>query len=502
MTAPAILRRSARAAAMAALLCGAAPAAMAQAVSTAPTNTSGISQEQALALSARLDALERQNQELEDQIADLKAGVAGSTQAIRDTQAAQPVATLSNGRPTFTSADGAFKFAVRTVGQFDAAKYDVSPLTTANDLVSGTNFRRVRLGIEGTAFKDWSYGLWGEFGGSGGESAILNQAYLDYAGFHPFGLEDFHIRAGAWATPAGLEDATSNTDELFLERGAIAELVRSQAAGDGRAGVGIFSRGQRWYGSAVWTGKVVGVPATAEFNQQSGILLRGAYNVLHDADYDVHLGVNFQDVLDPADTAAGSAVAKAIRLQERPELRVSGTRLVDTGAIAADGLTALGLEAGASWKNLYAASEWYQIDVSRTGVSPFDPSFSGWYLQGAWTLTGEHRVWSNANGGFNGIKPTKTFNPATGGFGAWEIAARYSLLDLNDRSGNAGTAAPAGGIRGGEQKITTLGLNWYPNSFVRLLLDYQWAKIDRLNAAGARIGEDVNVVSFRSQFAF
>ena len=34
------------------------------------------------------------------------------------------------------------------------------------------------------------------------------------------------------------------------------------------------------------------------------------------------------------------------------------------------------------------------------------------------------------------------------------------------------------------------------------LLDYQWADVNRLNAAGANIGEDVNVVSFRTQYAF
>jgi len=507
MPAAAPFRRTIRAATLAGLLCGAAPAALAQAIPTASTQGSGISQEQALALSARLDALEKRNEELEQQILDLKTASGANVQIVRDQVNGQPTVTLSNARPTVTTADGNFKFAIRSLAQFDAAHYSESPRTAANDLGSGTNFRRARLGVEGTAWKDWNFGLWGEFGGSGGESAILNQAYVEYAGWKPFGLEEpIRLRIGAWATPAGLEDATSNTEELFLERAAIAELVRGFATGDGRTGVGATARGRGWYASALLSGKVVGVPATAELDQQSGFAARVAFNPIHGADYDVHLGANIQGILNPADTAAGAVSTRAVRLQERPELRVSGLRLVDTGAIASDGLTAYGLEGGASWRNLYAAGEWYKVDVNREAVPPavsaFDPSFSGWYVQGAWAITGEHHAWTNASGGFVGLKPAKPFDRSKGTWGAWEIAARYSVLDLNDHAGVFGAAAPAGGIRGGEQEITTVGLNWYPNSVVRFLLDYQWADVKRLNAAGANIGEDVNVVSFRTQYAF
>jgi len=507
MISTAHIHRTARAAALAGLLCSVAPAALAQPITTANPSASGISQEQALALSARLDALEKRNEELEAQIADLKTASSANVQTVREQVSAQPTVTLSNARPTITTADGNFKFAVRTLVQFDAAHYSESPRTATNDLGSGANFRRARLGVEGTAFKDWNYALTGEFGGSGGESAILNQAYLEYAGWKPFGLEEpIRLRIGAWATPSGLEDATSNTEELFLERAAIAELVRGFATGDGRTGVGATARGARWYASAVLTGKVVGVPATAEFDQQSGFATRIAFNPIHGADYDVHIGANLQGILNPADTTAGPVSTRAVRLQERPELRVSGTRLVDTGAISSDGLTAYGLEGGASWRNFYAAGEWYQVDVNRQAIppaaSPFDPSFSGWYLQGAWTITGERHAWTNANGGFVGVRPAKPFDRAKGSWGAWEIAARYSVLDLNDHAGVFGRPAPAGGIRGGEQKITTVGLNWYPNSVVRFLLDYQWADVKRLNAAGADIGEDVNMLSFRTQYAF
>jgi phosphate-selective porin OprO/OprP len=479
---------------------------MAQAVSTAPGQAgSGISQEQALALTARLDALEQHNADLEAQIADLKAQVAAGDQAIRHEVSAQPKVSLSNARPQISTPDGAFKFALRSIVQFDAAAYDVRPLRTDNDLQNGTNFRRARLGFDGTAFDDWNFALWAEFGGTAGETPALNQAYLEYAGFKPFGA-DLRIRAGAWATPAGLEDATSNTESLFLERAAAAELVRGLAAGDGRTGVGVFANGRRWYGSAVWTGKVVGVPTTPEFDQQSGFIVRAAANPLHGEDYDVHVGGTITGVISAADTAAGPTTSQVLRLRERPELRVDGTRLVDTGNINGKSLTTYGAELGGSYRNFFLAGEWFKIDVDRsslgTAASPFDPSFSGWYVQGAYTLTGERHVWSSANGGFRGIRPDRPFSVKNSAWGAWELAARYSDLDLDDRAGVLGAAAPNGGVRGGEQKITTIGLNWYPNSVIRFLLDYQWVNVDRLSATGASLGTDLNTLSFRTQVAF
>ena len=457
--------------------------------------------------SAPIEALQAQVNALAAQIADLKTATSAGIKDVRSATLALPQVTFPSGRPTISTANGDFKVALRTVLQFDAAHYSESPLTTANDLSSGTNFRRARFGIDATVYKDWNIALWGDWGGSGGETPVLNQAYVEYAGWKPFGLKNpLRLRVGAWATPTGLEDATSNTDGLFLERPAVAEMVRNLSGGDGRSGVGFFANGDHWYVSGTFTGAVVGVAATPEFGEQMGYLARVAFNPIHGMDYDVHVGANIQGILRPADTAAGPAVAEAVRLRERPEIRVDGTRLVDTGAITSDGLTAYGLEGGASWKSFYVAGEWYRTDVSRTavgaGASPFDPSFDGWYIQGAWTVTGERHPWNSGNGGFRGVRPAKPFDPTKGTWGAWELAARYSVLNLDDQAGVAGAPAPAGGIRGGDQKITTVGINWYPNNVVRFLFDFQNVDVSRLDKTGADIGENVKVYSFRSQFAF
>ena len=83
------LRRLFTSTAAAALACCAVPAwaqepAGAQAIPTANTAPVGVSQEQFLALIARLDSLEARNEELEQQILDLKTVGAANVQGVRD----------------------------------------------------------------------------------------------------------------------------------------------------------------------------------------------------------------------------------------------------------------------------------------------------------------------------------------------------------------------------------------------------------------------------------
>src|SRR5215212_8839146 len=109
--------------------------------------------------------------------------------------------------------------------------------------------------------------------------------------------------AGSWATPSGLEDATSNTEALFLERAAVAELVRNIAGGDGRTGAAAFANGDHWYASAAITGAVAATSGTTD--EQLGYMARVAFNPLYSPDYSLHIGANVQGILQPAETAPG-----------------------------------------------------------------------------------------------------------------------------------------------------------------------------------------------------
>ncbi len=539
-------------------------AALAQAAPGPASGTApGPASDDPSSLKARLDALEARAARLEAEA----AAVAGEIAALRSEAAATwpvaapaspapvqtaavqppaapapaearpasppppPAVVVSAGRPTFTSADGTSRLSVRGLFQLDAASTSQDRAATpdlrrgdaanASDFNSGTNIRRARLGVEGQLAPDWTYGLTLEFGGTGVETPELNQAFVEYGGLRPVaGGPPLRIRVGAWATATGLEDATSNTEALFHERAAVADLVRGMAGGDARSGIGLFMNGRRWAANAVLTGGVVG--ASGQFDEQTGLLLR-ASTLAYDGGTGggLVLGISYTAILEPADTDPGSADQRRVRLRERPELRVDGLRLVDTGSIPASGAAAVGLEAAGWFGPLYLASEYFQIDVDRTGAG-IDPGFSGWYLQGAWTLTGETRRWNAASGGIGGIRPARAFDPAAGSWGAFEVAARTSLLDLDFEPGAPGTAAiPGVSVRGGQQTVTSLGLNWYPTTTVRFTLARQWVEVERLDPEngevagttlfggapsvpgnGAQIGQSTDSWLLRTQVSF
>lgn len=516
-------------AAAAALFCTAAPAAMAQASAqaTAPTQTVAVTPDQLLALTARLDALEQRNAELERQVQTLKAQAGASEQALRK-DLGSTKAALAGGRPALASADGKFTAAFRAAVQLDASRFSQDapgPLATdfrrgslgdageadrARDFSDGTNFRRARVGMEGRLYGDWDYAFMYEFGGTGTESGgVINAAWLQYSG-----LGAVKVRVGAFAPPTGMDDQTSAYGSLFPERSAVGELVRGIAGADGRSAVALLSNGERWNLSAAITGNLVGQQT---FDEQLGLTARAVVLPVKGPDYLVHLGANTSQVLDPPaagpDVAPGAA--RNIRLRERLENRVETVRLVDTGNIDAKSVSAWGLEAAAQYRVFSIQSEYFDIDVKRRTGALADPEFSGWYVQGAWSLTGQPRRYAIANGAFDSPRVDKPFDLKKGDWGAWELGVRFSDLDLDFNAGAPGSAPLAGAVRGGDQKITTLGMNWYPNGAVRLSATFQDVQVDRLSSggtafgpgaltppAGAQIGQDMQIWTLRTQYAF
>ena len=83
---------------------------------------------------------------------------------------------------------------------------------------------------------------------------------------------------------------------------------------------------------------------------------------------------------------------------------------------------------------------------------------------GDWTrlqFYDEHRVYDTGKAAFGRVKPTHNFNPSEDHWGAFELAGRYSYLDLD-----------SSGVDGGKLGNATLGLNWYLNHYSRVMFNY------------------------------
>jgi phosphate-selective porin OprO/OprP len=431
----------------------------------------------------RLAAAEQQLAAIRHELAVMAA--APSMRAGHNAPAAAVRRSLDDGRFTLASADGDFSVSLRGTVQFDAGYFSQGRNPAGVDLNSGTNFRRAYFGLEGTAWRDWSYNIAYNFGGSGTEkSGYLYRAYVEYDGAQPFA-----VRIGAFSPFTGIEDATGGTNLPFLERPTAATIARGIAGGSGRQGIELFAQGRTYLVSLAYTGAKTNESGT--FDEQQAVVGRAAWLAVDQDRLKWLLNLDATHVLKLADTAPGPAPSGFVRLEAGPEISVDGIQTLDTGALSARHVTEFGLESAVDAGRLFGQGGWFHYAVDRGGALA-DAGFSGWYVMAAFSLTGEPRLYDAGTASFHNPVPVA---PLGKGWGAWEVAARFSHTNLNDA---AGTPAALGSVAGGIQDVWSTGVNWYPNRPLRFMLDY--ANIQVRQAGTATL--TANAVAMRSQIAF
>jgi phosphate-selective porin OprO/OprP len=177
-----------------------------------------------------------------------------------------------------------------------------------------------------------------------------------------------------------------------------------------------------------------------------------------------------------------------VRLQFRakPEFH-NLPRLIETGGNPGD------LGWFADWAHLFGAEvAWVHGPFSvqgeyigacvEQGIDDLgDYCFGGGYINASWFMTGESRPYDTQRGVFTRVIPHKNWCEP-GGWGAWELAARYSCVDLLDEGG-------ALLDEGGRMQSFTLGLNWYLNPNMRVA--WNWIHNWYHHEAGADIDTDM-----------
>ena len=92
------------------------------------------------------------------------------------------------------------------------------------------------------------------------------------------------------------------------------------------------------------------------------------------------------------------------------------------------------------------------------------------------------------SGEFKRLMPARNLRLDGDGWGAWELAARWAAIDLDDGDAN-----------GGRQGVLTVGVNWYLNPVVRLM--FHWSKILDKNSV-SNSAENLDIFQTRAQIAF
>jgi phosphate-selective porin OprO/OprP len=516
------------------LLAGAALCGTLAAVAPAHAQSSATLNGQIQALQEQVRLLNQQLQSLQSQVVQTQRNTAVTSAAVADIKSAQPaasasgvVASMPNNRPTLSTADG--QNTVSLVGRihWDVGDYmNVDPRNThtgPTQLNSGENVRRARLGIQGKVLGDWNYALIYDFGGSSdngpgtpgstGATATggIETAEISYNGFRPFTIE-----GGVQDIPYTLDEATSSNDIMFIERSSSQVIAANLVAGDFRSNFG-----GHWNNDRAWLGAYFTGPATGTIHgvtngvaQEIGATQRATYQLLQNDQYSLHVGVDASELLKP-ETSAGTRVVT--NFSDRPELRIDPTSIINTGTLGSatnpvTGASVVGAEFAGGFGPLYGQAEYFHYNVNRQGLS--SASFDGGYLQASYTLTGEHRKYNPSTGAYTAISPAHPFDIAhftEGAWGALELGARYSIVDLNSNytSGQV-TSASTSAVAGGKQQVFTFGANWYVNNNIRFMLDYLHGKIDKpegtAGVAGAPLGTNIGLtydaIALRTQVAW
>src|SRR5262245_10799549 len=182
---------------------------------------------------------------------------------------------------------------------------------------------------------------------------------------------------------------------------------------------------------------------------------------------------------------------QSVSFSQRPESFLADN-FVNTASINANGTNVFDVELAYVRGPLAIQSEYTNALVDGD-QNQDNLDFWGVYGQVSYFLTGEHKAYEQDYGCFGRIRPKNNFNPAEGGWGAWEIAARVSYLDLDDEN-----------VNGGKLLDVLAGINWYLFPNARIMLNYIHAHLTdrRAPAPAFSMGGRGNILQTRFQIGF
>jgi phosphate-selective porin OprO/OprP len=352
-----------------------------------------------------------------------------------------------------------FRLRIRGYAHLDSLTFAEPRSTTARERFQVS---RARLNIEGTLFENVDFRLMPDFGGASPtlQDATVNLRYWPLA----------QVQAGQFKSPFGLERLQSATALMFIPRAFPTQLAPNRDIGV--MFHGDYREGVIQYQLAAMNGVTDGASATSDSDDSKDVVARVFTQPFLETPWAPLQGLG-----------VGVAVSYGDQTRATTTYRTGGQ---DTFFRYATGVTEdgerlrVGPQATYYWGPFGSMCEWTKSDTHllSSTLGRIESDVRAWQVAASWMLTGEAAS-------FRGITPRNSLRPSEGTWGAFEVAARFHRLELDDDVFTAGFASPT--VSASQADAWMLGVSWYLNPFVKLLLNYERTEFE---GGGAVLGTD------------
>jgi len=359
--------------------------------------------------------------------------------------------------------------------QFDMANFsqDAASIDQFKNDKNAVGFRRARIALLGEAFDVTNYIIEVDFAHQGvdwefdkkDQNVGFKDVYMQVRELPLVG----NVRVGHFKECFGLEQILSDNYTTFMERSINDE--------------GLFVPGRNNGIMAFnWTENERATWAIGAFTNHTGFDQPPRFQIDHWG-LDMAMRGTFLPWYDEASggrgllhTGAGYVYRSAPDHWQpfgaRPEAAFAHN-VVDLDFFDVSNTQVANVEAALVYGPLSLQSELFAMSVNRLdGVTN---NFYGCYAYASYFLTGEHRPYNRKMGTFDRVRPFENFfRVRTGdgdvqtGWGAWEVAYRFSYIDMLDSL----TATANVDGRAAIAADHTLGVNWYLNPYARIMFNY------------------------------
>jgi phosphate-selective porin OprO/OprP len=303
----------------------------------------------------------------------------------------------------------------------------------------------------------------------------IEESYLSFKNLPLIG----ELKLGQYQAPMGLDVVSSCRDITFMESAAPLQALAPGVNAGFQIGQAILNQRATWklgfFTDGV--GKDYG-DATTDYGR-AVLRLTGLPFCQLDSGTGhptklLHLGAS-ANILYSA--------SSSVRYQSRPESHLA-PYVIDTGDIDAKEALVIGSEA--AWINGPFSVQGEFLYSSVIKVNGEIPNFNGFYVSSSWFLTGESQPYDRAEGTFGRVIPKRNFTFGPGGWGAWEIGARYSFVNLDSAD-----------VRGGRLSMLMMGVNWHLHPNVKWRFNYGFGHV-----TGPEPAYNINVFQTRVEMDF